>query len=112
MKNAKSIVLGGLLAGALIFPGIPATASAKDGVRQDGQHRKWDGHHGRGDKHHFRHDVNRGRVHGSRRDGHHGWRGHDGRRTVIILSAMRTMAGIMDRGRMVVMSGRGTISAV
>ena len=26
MKNAKSIILGGLLAEALIFPGIPATA--------------------------------------------------------------------------------------
>ena len=55
MKNAKSIILGGLLAGALIFPGIPATADAKDGAEQHGHHRKWDGHHGRGDKHHFKH---------------------------------------------------------
>ena len=36
MKNAKSIILGGLLAGALIFPGIPATADAKDGAEQHG----------------------------------------------------------------------------
>ena len=35
MKNAKSIILSGLSAGAN-FPGIPVTADAKDGAEQAG----------------------------------------------------------------------------
>ena len=53
MKNLRTIIIGGIVAGALIVPGIPAAADTKDG----------NGHHD------FRRNDKRG--HYERRDSYH-----------------------------------------
>ena len=69
MKNLRTIVVGGIVAGCLIVPGISAVADTKDGNGHHDERR--DGYHGRGLDHHERHDK-----HNYGRDVHRDNRGH------------------------------------
>ena len=78
MRNLRTIVIGGIVAGALIVPGIPAAADTKDG---NGHHNfrrndKW-GHYDRRDSYHRPGSSSNRRYdnHNYRRDLHHDNRG-------------------------------------
>ena len=77
MKHLRTIIIGGIVAGALIVPGISAAADTKAGNHDFRRNDKW-GHYERRDSYHRPGSSYNRRYdnHNYKRDVHHDNRGH------------------------------------
>ena len=77
MKNLRTIIIGGIVAGAIIVPNISAAAETKAGNHDFRRNDKW-GHYERRDSYHRPGSSYNRRYdnHNYKRDVHHDTRGH------------------------------------